>query len=386
VDLDSSGGLASQGALVRFSRVSAQNTVSIQPEARFAKETSRSVARLSAADTSTEIRHDWRLEEIRALHDMPLLDLVFQAAQAHRRHHDPAEVQVCKLVSIKTGGCPEDCAYCSQSARYETGIDAQPLLEKEAVLEIARRAKASGVSRVCLGAAWREVRDNAQFEHVLDLVQDVTSMGLEVCCTLGMLTEAQARKLDEAGLYAYNHNLDTSESFYETIITTRTYRDRLDTIQNVRKTGVTVCAGGILGLGESKDDRISLLRTLAAIQPHPESVPINVLSKVPGTPLQDQADVPFDEVLRMVATARILMPKAVVRLSAGRARLSVAEQALCFLAGANSIFSSETRSMLTQAVPSPDYNADRAMLELLGLRMRPPFKGESSTREDWEKV
>ncbi|MBM3838112.1 MAG: biotin synthase BioB [Verrucomicrobia bacterium] len=317
---------------------------------------------------------------------MPLLDLVFQAAQAHRRHHDPAEVQVCKLVSIKTGGCPEDCAYCSQSARYETGIDAQPLLEKEAVLEIARRAKASGVSRVCLGAAWREVRDNAQFEHVLDLVQDVTSMGLEVCCTLGMLTEAQARKLDEAGLYAYNHNLDTSESFYETIITTRTYRDRLDTIQNVRKTGVTVCAGGILGLGESKDDRISLLRTLAAIQPHPESVPINVLSKVPGTPLQDQADVPFDEVLRMVATARILMPKAVVRLSAGRARLSVAEQALCFLAGANSIFSSETRSMLTQAVPSPDYNADRAMLELLGLRMRPPFKGESSTREDWEKV
>lgn len=346
----------------------------MEPKARFARNTLSNARRLRSAALPGAMRHDWHLDEIRAIHDTPLLDLVFRAARVHRAHHDPAEVQVCKLISIKTGGCAEDCAYCSQSARYETGIEAQPLLEKEAVLEIARRAKESGVSRVCMGAAWREVRDNSQFERVLDMVKDVTAMGLEVCCTLGMLTEAQARQLEGAGLYAYNHNLDTSESFYETIITTRTYRDRLNTIQNVRKTGVTVCAGGILGLGESKEDRISLLRTLAAIRPHPESVPINVLSKVPGTPLQNQPDVPFHEMLRMIATARILMPKAVVRLSAGRARLSVAEQALCFLAGANSIFSSETKRMLTQAVPSPDYDADHAMLDLLGLKVRPPFK------------
>lgn len=319
-------------------------------------------------------RHNWRLTEIRAIHDAPLLDLVFRAASAHRRFHDSTEVQVCKLISIKTGGCPEDCAYCSQSARYATGIDAQPLLETDAVLEIARRAKENGITRVCMGAAWREVRDNPQFERVLEMVKKVTALGLEVCCTLGMLTESQAKRLDKAGLYAYNHNLDTSESYYETIITTRRYRDRLNTIANVRKTSVTVCAGGILGLGETKEDRMALLQTLAAIRPHPESVPINILSKVPGTPLVDQPDVLFSEVLRMVATARILMPKSVVRLSAGRAKLSVAEQALCFMAGANSIFSSETKSMLTPAVPSPDYDADRLMFEALGLKMRPPFK------------
>jgi biotin synthase len=366
--------LASEEALVSLSHVSAENTASVQPEERFAKNDSRIATKLSGAAPSSQIRHDWLADEILAIHDTPLLDLVFRAAQVHRTHHDASEVQVCKLISIKTGGCPEDCAYCSQSARYETGIEAQPLLEKETVLQIARRAKESGASRVCLGAAWREVRDNAQFERVLDMVKDVTATGLEVCCTLGMLTEAQARQLDEAGLYAYNHNLDTSETFYETIITTRTYRDRLSTIQNVRKTGITVCAGGILGLGESKEDRISLLRTLAGIQPHPESVPINLLSQVPGTPLQDGPDVLFDEVLRMIATARILMPKSVVRLSAGRARLNMSEQALCFLAGANSIFSSETKSMLTPVVPSPDYDADRRMLDLLGLKVRPPFK------------
>jgi len=325
---------------------------------------------------SDDIRYDWEPEEIRAVHDTPLLELVFRAASAHRRHHLCDEIQVCKLVSIKTGACPEDCAYCAQSARYETGIEPQPLMDKDTVVAIARRAKANGVSRVCLGAAWREVRDNAQFDRVLEMVKEVTALGVEVCCTLGMLTESQANRLDEAGLYAYNHNLDTSESHYRTIITTRTYQDRLNTLRNLRKTNITVCCGGILGLGESIQDRIALLHTLASMRPHPESVPINILSKVPGTPLANQPDVPFDETLRMIAAARIVMPKSVVRLSAGRAKLSLAEQALCFLAGANSIFSSDTKSMLTRAVPSPDYAADHEMLDLLGLRMRPPFKDQ----------
>ena len=331
------------------------------------------------ATLPVEVRQDWRLEEIRALHSLPLLDLVFRAATVHRRCHAGNEVQVCKLISIKTGACPEDCAYCSQSARYDTGIEPQRLMDKEAVVDIARRAKANGASRVCLGAAWREVRDDAQFDRVLDMVRQVTDLGIEVCCTLGLLTEGQARRLEQAGLYAYNHNLDTSEAYYPTIITTRSYRDRLNTLQNVRKTNITVCCGGILGLGESVEDRLSLLHTLATMRPHPESVPVNILSKVPGTPLAGQPDVPFDETLRVIATARIVMPGSVVRLSAGRARLSLAEQALCFLAGANSIFSSDTKSMLTRAVPSPDYDADHAMLNLLGLRLRPPFESRAQT-------
>jgi len=321
-----------------------------------------------------QIRYDWRPEETSAIYHTPLLNLVYQAASVHRQFHDPGEVQVCKLISIKTGACPEDCAYCSQSSRYETGIDAQPLMDRETVLDIARRAKENGASRVCMGAAWREVRDNAQFDHVLEMVREVTALGVEVCCTLGMLNESQVRRLEDAGLYAYNHNLDTSEEHYKTIITTRTYQDRLKTLQNVRKTKVTVCCGGILGLGESVEDRIALLCKLATMRPHPESVPVNILSRVPGTPLADQPDVPFEETLRMIATARIVMPASVVRLSAGRAELSTSEQALCFLAGANSIFSSETRSMLTEAVPSPDYDSDRQMLGLLGLKTRPPFK------------
>jgi biotin synthase len=247
-------------------------------------------------------------------------------------------------------------------------------MPKDEVLEIARRAKASGVTRVCMGAAWREVRDNAQFDRVLDMVRDVTAMGLEVCCTLGMLSESQAKKLEEAGLYAYNHNLDTSAGYYETIITTRTYQDRLDTLANVRKTNVTVCCGGIMGLGESAEDRASMLHTLATMEKHPVSVPVYVLSKVPGTPLAESADVPIWETVRMIAMARILMPRSVVRLSAGRAEMSFSDQALCFMAGANSIFSSENRIMLTKAVPCADYDADRAMLDVMGLRMRPPFK------------
>ena len=247
-------------------------------------------------------------------------------------------------------------------------------MEKTEVIENARRAKEAGASRVCLGAAWREVKDNQQFDRVLEMVRGVAELGLEVCCTLGMLNEHQAKRLEEAGLYAYNHNIDTSERFYETIITTRTFADRLKTIEQVRKTNVTVCSGGIMGLGETMEDRLSMLRTLATMKPHPESVPINILAKVPGTPLADRPDVPVSETVRMIALARLLMPASVVRLSAGRAKLSVSDQALCFLAGANSIFSSDNGQMLTKAVPSPDYNADAALLGLLGLRAREPFK------------
>ena len=321
-----------------------------------------------------EIRHDWTLEQIRELAEMGLLDLVFRAAQVHRRYHDAREVQVCKLISIKTGACPEDCAYCSQSSRYQTDVRATALMEKTEVIENARRAKEAGASRVCLGAAWREVKDNQQFDRVLEMVRGVAELGLEVCCTLGILNEHQAKRLEEAGLYAYNHNIDTSERFYETIITTRTFADRLKTIEQVRKTNVTVCSGGIMGLGETMEDRLSMLRTLATMKPHPESVPINILAKVPGTPLADRPDVPVSETVRMIALARLLMPASVVRLSAGRAKLSVSDQALCFLAGANSIFSSDNGQMLTKAVPSPDYNADAALLGLLGLRAREPFK------------
>jgi biotin synthase len=298
------------------------------------------------------IRHDWTIQEIRQLYNGGLLDLIFTAAGVHREFHDPAEVQVCKLISIKTGACPEDCAYCAQSSRYQTDVSPTGLMEEREVLETAARAKASGASRVCLGAAWRQVKDNDQFDRVLGMVRSVTDLGLEVCCTLGMLTESQARRLEAAGLYAYNHNIDTSEEFYETIITTRKYADRLNTLEQVRKTAVTVCSGGIIGMGETPEDRMAMLQTLANLNPHPESV-------------------------RVIALARLLMPASVVRLSAGRAKLSVSDQALCFLAGANSIFSSDNGQMLTIAVPSPKYDADRALLDLLGLRPRPPFKEES---------
>ncbi|MGH8002398.1 MAG: biotin synthase BioB [Brasilonema sp.] len=322
---------------------------------------------------SVVIRYDWQKSEIRDVYDTPLLDLIYQAASVHRQFHDSSKIQVCKLISIKTGGCPEDCSYCAQSSRYKTEVKAQALLEKETVVSIAQQAKESGVSRICMGAAWREVRDNSQFEQVLDMVKEVTALGLEVCCTLGMLTQAQAKRLEQAGLYAYNHNLDTSKDYYSTIITTRTYGDRLNTINNVRQTNVTVCSGGILGLGESVDDRVSMLHTLGTLHSHPESVPINILSQVQGTPLENQPDVPIWDVVRMIATARIVMPASDIRLSAGRAKLSQVEQALCFLAGANSIFSSDNGHMLTVTTPCPGYDADREMLDLLGLETRSPF-------------
>ena len=319
-----------------------------------------------------ELRTNWTLEEIKQVYTTPLLELIYRAASVHRNFNDTGEVQVCTLLSIKTGGCPEDCAYCPQAARYNTGVDVQALMKKEEVLEYAAKARAAGSTRFCMGAAWREVRDNKDFDRVLDMVKGVNEMGMEVCCTLGMLTEEQAHKLADAGLHAYNHNLDTSSEFYGEIIHTRTYDDRLQTLDNVRKAGVTVCCGGIIGLGEKQDDRIKMLHTLATMPEHPESVPINALVPIEGTPLAKNHKVDVWDMVRMIATARILMPNSMVRLSAGRNDLSVAEQALCFMAGANSIFAGE--KLLT--TPNPSFDEDNAMFELLGLKPRAAFKEE----------
>lgn len=316
------------------------------------------------------IRHDWTREEISAIYHTPLLDLIYQAATIHRAYHDPSEIQICTLLSIKTGGCPEDCAYCPQAARYHTNIQVEKLLDVETVLQKAQEAKQAGSTRFCMGAAWREVRNNKDFDKVLEMVKKVAEMGLEVCCTLGMLTEEQAIKLKKAGLYAYNHNLDTSESFYEEIITTRTYQDRLKTIANVNKARISVCSGGIIGMGESVEDRIALLHTLATLPEHPESVPINALVPVAGTPLADRPRVSVWEMIRMIATARILMPRAMVRLSAGRIHMSTEQQALCFLAGANSIFAGD--KLLT--TPNPDYTSDQEMFQILNLKPRQAYK------------
>lgn len=312
-----------------------------------------------------QIRNDWSIEEIKLLYHEPLLELVYKAATVHRTWHSSSAVQVCTLLSIKTGGCTEDCAYCGQAARYHTNITVKALMDKEEVLSIAARAKASGSSRFCMAAAWREVRDNKDFERVLEMVKGVNALGLEVCCTLGMLTETQAERLQEAGLYAYNHNLDSSESYYDEIISTRTYGDRLNTLNNVRKAGISVCCGGIIGLGETHEDRIGMLHTLSNLPQHPESVPINALARVPGTPLQDLTKVDVWDMVRMIAVARILMPKAMVRLSAGRSEMSTTEQAWCFMAGANSIFTSESEELLV--TPNPKLDEDRTMFELLGL-------------------
>ena len=318
----------------------------------------------------TAVRNDWSVEAVREIFDRPFLDLVFDAARVHREHHDASEVQVNQLISIKTGGCPEDCSYCSQSVHNDAGIRPSGLLDVDDVIATAQRAKDAGVSRVCMGAAWREVRDNSQFERVLEMVRGVNALGVEVCCTLGMLTADQAHRLEEAGLFAYNHNLDTSAQFYPSIITTRTYQDRLDTIANLRQTNITLCCGGIIGMGGTAADRVDFLHTLATLDPHPESVPINVLSRVPGTPLADQPDVAIEDTVRVIATARILMPTSMVRIAAGRHLMSSSDQALCFLAGANSIFSSEEGMMLTEAVPCAEHDGDAALLAGLGLHPR----------------
>ncbi|HXX21210.1 MAG TPA: biotin synthase BioB [Candidatus Acidoferrum sp.] len=311
-----------------------------------------------------QIRHDWSRDEIRKIYSLPLPELIFRAQLAHREFHRPEEVQLCRLLSIKTGGCPEDCAYCSQSAHYDAGVAREPLMNPRDVLSAARRAKAEGATRFCMGAAWRQVAEGKDFERVLEMVRGVSALGMEVCCTLGMLTESQAKRLKEAGLTAYNHNLDTSPEFYGQIITTRRYDDRLRTIEHVRKAGITVCCGGILGMGETDDDRIGLLEQLARLDPHPESVPINMLVPNDGTPLANAEEVDPLVMVRAIATARILMPASRVRLAAGRRGLSQEAVALCLLAGANSIFTGE--KLLT--TPNPAAEADHRLLETLGMR------------------
>ena len=318
------------------------------------------------------IRYDWTIEELKQLYEMPLLELIAKSNSIHNQHHTPSEVQLCSLISIKTGGCPEDCKYCAQSSRYQTAVSAQPMMQYDEVLNEAKRAAERGATRVCLGAAWREVRDSRQFEEVLKMVKGITDLGVEVCCTLGMLKEHQAERLKEAGLYAYNHNLDSSEEFYKTIITTRTYQDRLNTLDIAEKANISVCCGGILGLGEEPIDRLQMLLTLCTRNPHPESVPINKLSQIPGTPLEDQPKVSIWEMIRIIAVARIVLPGSMVRLSTGRVEMSYEQQALCFLAGANSIFAGE--KLLT--VANTPIDRDEQMFQLLGLNKRPAFAKE----------
>jgi biotin synthase len=316
-----------------------------------------------------EIRNNWTKKEIAALYEKPIMDLLFEAAQVHRLNHDPNTVQVSTLISIKTGACSEDCAYCPQAARYNTDVKANELMTVSEVKALAEQAKASGSSRVCMGASWRNVKDGEEFDEVLEMVRSINKLDMEVCCTLGMITENQAKRLAEAGLYAYNHNIDTSEDYYKEIISTRSFDDRIDTIENVRKTNITVCSGGIIGMGESVEDRASMLVALSTLSPQPESVPINALVPVEGTPLEDNFELDIWEMIRMVATTRIVMPKTQVRLSAGRTKMSTEGQALCFFAGANSIFSGE--KLLT--TPNPGVNEDMAMFDKLGLKTQKPF-------------
>ncbi|WP_104735250.1 biotin synthase BioB [Hanstruepera ponticola] len=314
-------------------------------------------------------RHNWTKEEILDIYNKPFMELLYEAATVHRKYHDPNTVQVSTLLSIKTGGCPEDCGYCPQAARYHTDVEGNDLMSVQQVKAQALRAKASGSSRVCMGAAWRNVKDGQEFDDVLEMVRTINKLDMEVCCTLGMLTENQAHRLAEAGLYAYNHNLDSSEEYYKEVISTRGFEDRLQTIDNVRKTNVTVCSGGIIGMGEKTEDRVGMLVALATLNPQPESVPINALVAVDGTPLEDQEPVSIWDMVRMVATTRIVMPETQVRLSAGRTQMSREGQAMCFFAGANSIFAGD--KLLT--TPNPDVNEDMEMFKMLGLNPQKPF-------------
>jgi biotin synthase len=318
-------------------------------------------------------RNDWTKEEILAIYNKPLMELLYEAATVHRIHHDPNKVQVSTLLSIKTGGCPEDCGYCPQAARYHTDIEGNDLMSVSQVKAQALRAKSSGSSRVCMGAAWRNVKDGKEFDNVLEMVRTINKLDMEVCCTLGMVTENQAKRLAEAGLYAYNHNLDSSEEYYKEVISTRGYQDRLDTISNVRKSKVTVCSGGIIGMGETLEDRAGMLVALATLNPQPESTPINALVPVEGTPLEEQQKISIWEMLRMIATTRIVMPETQVRLSAGRTDMSREGQAMCFFAGANSIFAGD--KLLT--TPNPNVDDDMEMFKLLGLKPQKAFEKKS---------
>jgi biotin synthase len=318
----------------------------------------------------------WSKEEISKLYHSPLIELIYEAAKVHRKYNDPKEVQISKLLSIKTDGCPEDCAYCPQAARYHTDIKGNSLMSVDEVTKLANEAKEMGSSRVCMGAAWRNVKDDEDFDQVLEMVKSVNKMDMEVCCTLGMITENQAHRLADAGLYAYNHNLDSSEEYYKEIISTRGYQDRLQTIDNARKAKLTVCSGGIIGMGEKDVDRISMLHTFSIMRPHPESVPINSLVAVEGTPLEEQSPVSIWDMVRMIATTRIVLPHSAVRLSAGRTNMNDEGQALCFLAGANSIFAGD--KLLT--TPNPEFNGDLELFNNLGLvPMKAYKKGDKPT-------
>ena len=313
---------------------------------------------------SSDVRHDWTTESVEALYHLPFPELLFRAQTVHRRYHDPAEVQRCTLLSIKTGGCPEDCGYCPQSAHYDTGVERRDLMELAEVKAAAEEARAAGSTRFCMGAAWREARDGPGFDRVLEMVEAVAATGMEVCTTLGMLTGPQARRLKEAGLTAYNHNLDTSPEFYPRVITTRTYQERLDTLAHVQEAGISVCCGGIVGMGESARDRCGLIAQLGRLDPHPESLPVNLLVRAAGTPLAGALDLDPLELVRTIACARLVAPRARVRLSAGRLSLSPEAQALCLMAGANSIFSGE--KLLT--TPNPAVGEDEQLMARLGLR------------------
>ncbi len=320
---------------------------------------------------------DILLEDVKALYARPLLDLVYEAATVHRENHKPDEMQMCTLLSIKTGGCSEDCGYCSQSLHNEAELDKEILMKTKDVLEQARKAKEAGSTRFCMGAAWPKVLDGRAFDRVCEMVEGVSSMGMEACVTLGMLSGDQAVRLKEAGLTAYNHNLDTSREFYDKVVTTRNYDDRLDTLKNVAKAGINACCGGILGLGESEEDRVSLLHTLSNLDPQPESVPINMLVPVEGTPMANNEILDIFEWIRCIAVARILMPKAMVRLSAGRLTISKEAQAMAFMAGANAIFTGE--KLLT--TPNPEKDADYGLLDELGIKPREPFKDDRFSTE-----
>jgi biotin synthase len=318
--------------------------------------------------TDPTLRHDYTLAEVRALHDLPLFELLDRARRVHQANHPDGQVQLCTLLSVKTGGCPEDCGYCSQSSHHKTPVKPQALLKVDEVVAAARRAREQGATRFCMGAAWREVKDGPAFERVLDMVREVKGLGLEACVTLGMLNADQARRLKEAGLDAYNHNLDTSREHYRSIVSTRSYDDRLATLRNVRAAGITVCSGGIIGMGESVDDRCRMLIELASLRPHPESVPVNALTRIPGTPLAALPPVDPLDLVRMIATARILMPHSKVRLSAGRSELNREAQLLCLFAGANSIFYGDR--LLT--TPNPEQDDDADLLRAAGLAAAPP--------------
>ncbi|KAI9314456.1 biotin synthase [Dichotomocladium elegans] len=365
-----------------YSTATSTRLASVAAQAATATETKTTAApALSAAalHASGPLRNDWTREEIQAIFDSPFMDLMFYGAKVHRDNFNAREVQQCTLLSIKTGGCTEDCKYCPQSSRYDTAVKAQKMLDTGAVLEAAQRAKEAGSTRFCMGAAWRDLAGRkSNFNKIVSYVKAIRGMGMEVCCTLGMLNETQAKQLKEAGLTAYNHNLDTSREFYPKIISTRTYDERLETIGHAQDAGISVCSGGIIGLGEQEEDRVGLLHTLSTLPKHPESVPVNALLAVPGTPLEKQTPVSVFDMVRMIATARIIMPRSMVRLSAGRVRFSVAEQAMCFMAGANSIFTGD--KLLT--TPNNEFTDDQKMFEILGLVPKPPNFEQGSDSPD----